>query len=212
MLAPVTTFLSLKALLIDILPTLNEGDSYHRGYAAISVGSCCPLLRSSLDRRSGRIPPSPETFPFLAAELGIRAVLFGVFGQLWETCGGAWLRLGAREAFGASGYVHAEAQYVDGADQVGILREAALDTSKLRSHIAVLLRDVTTSRTSNAGPWWWNRDELAARADHLILQLPAELCPSPVQDRRVESGFLLNVSTSSSKCRGKSAPCQIFPE
>ena len=39
--------------------------------------------------------------------------------------------------------------YVDGADQVGIFREARLDTSKLRLRLAVLLGNVTTSSTDH---------------------------------------------------------------
>ena len=39
--------------------------------------------------------------------------------------------------------------YVDGADQVGIFREARLDTSKLRLRLVVLLGNVTTSSTDH---------------------------------------------------------------
>jgi hypothetical protein len=39
--------------------------------------------------------------------------------------------------------------YVNGADQVGIFREARLDTSKLRLRLAALLGNVTTSRTDH---------------------------------------------------------------
>ena len=84
---------------------------------------------------------------------------------------------------------------VDGADQVAILREAALDTSKLRLRLAVFPGDMSTSRTSRAGVLWWNRDEQAASPGHLVFHLPLKLSPPLVEDGLVESGFPLDVPT-----------------
>jgi hypothetical protein len=56
---------------IDILPTQKKDHSYHRGYAAISVGSrCWRSHRSSLDRRSGvsyRMVGTHRRIPFTKA-------------------------------------------------------------------------------------------------------------------------------------------------
>ena len=48
---------------------------------------------------------------------------------------------------------------------------------KLRLPLAVLLGALSTFRTKDAGLLWWNRDEQAARPEHLVLQLPSEFSP-----------------------------------
>jgi hypothetical protein len=39
---------------LDILPTLNEGDSYEDGMAVLSVGSCCCQLTSLFNSQANR--------------------------------------------------------------------------------------------------------------------------------------------------------------
>ncbi len=93
-------------------------------------------------------------------------------------------------------------QNVDGADEVGVVLESALDAGKFSLSSAIVCRDMAAVRAGSACFLWRDGNESSAVPVEFVLELTTELEPSLVENGLVESGFGPNVGSRCLPCPG----------
>jgi hypothetical protein len=88
-------------------------------------------------------------------------------------------------------------EYVDRADPIGVVLEAAFNAGEPFLGPPVLRRDMVALRTSPARILRRYEDQLTPVPGQLVLQLAAELEPTLIEDGSVQAGLGPNILTRS---------------